>query len=99
MYTSGCPNSQNRCCHSTGLPPAATSKKCVPNSRSNSSSTRPIVITGRLKASRSCTTSPIHTNTGIRNSVMPGARMFSTVTARFTAETVDAIPAISSPIA
>ena len=30
---------------------------------------------------------------------MPGARMFRIVTARFTAETVEAIPAISSPIA
>ena len=57
------------------------------------------MITGRLKASSSCTTSPIQTNTGIRNSVMPGARMFRIVTARLMAETVDAIPAIRSPIA
>jgi hypothetical protein len=25
MYTSGCPKIQNRCCHSSGLPPAAAS--------------------------------------------------------------------------
>ena len=56
-------------------------------------------MTGRRNASRSCTTSAIHTNTGIRNSVMPGARMLRIVTARFTAETVDAMPAISRPIA
>ena len=57
------------------------------------------MITGRLNASSSWTTRPIQTNTGIRNSVIPGARMLRIVTARFTAETVDAIPAISSPIA
>ncbi len=37
-------------------------------------------------------------NTGMRNMVMPGARMLMIVTARFTAETVDAMPAISSPV-
>ena len=35
----------------------------------------------------------------MRNSVMPGARMFTTVTARFTAPAVDAMPVISSPSA
>ena len=47
----------------------------------------------------SCTTSPIHTITGTRNSDMPGARRLITVTARFTAPTVDATPAIRSPSA
>ena len=54
---------------------------------------------GSEKASSSWTTSVIQTNTGIRNSVMPGARMLMIVTAKFTAETVDAMPVMSSPIA
>ena len=56
-------------------------------------------MTGSAKASRNWTTSAIQTNTGIRNSVIPGARMLRTVTMKFTAETVEAIPVMSSPIA
>ena len=54
---------------------------------------------GSENTSRNCTTSPIHTNTGIRNSDMPGARMLMTVTARLTAPAVDAMPVISRPSA
>ena len=54
---------------------------------------------GSENASRNCTTSPIHTNTGIRNSDIPGARMLITVIARLIAPTVDAMPVISSPSA
>jgi hypothetical protein len=36
-------------------------------------------------------------NTGIRNSVIPGARMLMMVTARLTAETVDAMPVMIRP--
>ena len=34
MYTSGCPNTQNRCCQRTALAPAATLKKFIPKARS-----------------------------------------------------------------
>ena len=34
MYTSGCPNTQKRCCHRTGSPPLATLKKFIPKLRS-----------------------------------------------------------------
>ena len=46
---------------------------------------------GSANTSRNCTTSPIQTNTGMRNSVIPGARMLMIVTARLTAPAVDAI--------
>ncbi len=52
---------------------------------------------GSEKASSSCTTRPIHTKTGTRNSDMPGARMLMTVTARFTAPAVDAMPVMIRP--
>ena len=52
MYTSGCPNNQNRCCHSTGSPPAAALKKFVSESRSNISWNSATVMTGIAKTSR-----------------------------------------------
>ena len=54
---------------------------------------------GSEKASRSCTTSPIHTKTGTRKNDMPGARMLMTVTARFTAPAVEAMPVMIRPSA
>ena len=54
---------------------------------------------GRLNASRNCTTRPIHTNTGMRNNDIPGARMLMTVTARLMAPAVDAMPVMSRPAA
>ncbi len=97
MYTSGWPNSQNRCCHNTGSAPLVKLKKFVPNRRSNRASNNPTVRTGRAKIRRNCTTRVIHTKSGIRMKLIPGARMLTTVTARFTAETVEAIPRITRP--
>ena len=54
---------------------------------------------GSENASNSWTTNPIQTNTGTRKKDIPGARMLITVTARFTAPAVEAMPAISRPIA
>ena len=97
MYTSGWPNSQNRCCQSTGSPPLDGLKKLLPKFRSNISRNRAIVMTGRAKSSRNWVISPIHVKTGIRNRPMPGARMLRHVTIRFTAPTVEAMPVMSSP--
>ena len=54
-------------------------------------------MTGTANSSRNWTTRIIQVSTGILNSVMPGARMLSTVTIRFMAESSDAIPMIWSP--
>ena len=54
-------------------------------------------MTGMAKSSRNCTTSTIQVNTGICISFMPGARMFSTVTMRFSAPMSEAIPVICRP--
>ncbi len=56
-------------------------------------------MTGTANSSRNCTTRIIHENTGILNSVMPGARMLSTVTIRFIAESSEPMPAIWRPMA
>ena len=54
-------------------------------------------MTGMANSSRNCTTRIIQVNTGILNSVIPGARMLSTVTIRFIAESNEAIPVIWRP--
>ena len=44
----------------------------------------PTVIGGNASTTRNCTTRVIQTKTGIRMSVMPGARMLRIVTMKFT---------------
>jgi hypothetical protein len=56
-------------------------------------------MTGMANTSSTCTTKLIHVNTGIFMSVMPGARMLSTVTTRLMPPTRDAMPVICRPIA
>jgi hypothetical protein len=97
MYTSGWPNSQKRCCHSSGSPPAAGLKKLAPKFRSNISRNRATVMIGMANRIRNDDTSVIHVKTGMRIRVMPGARMLRMVTMRFTAPTVDAMPRICRP--
>ena len=46
---------------------------------------------------RNATTSIIHVNTGIRMSVMPGARMFRMVTMKLIADVVEPMPRRTSP--
>ncbi len=56
-------------------------------------------MTGRANSSRNETTSVIHTKTGIRSMVMPGARSFRIVTMKLIAATSEASPRIWRPIA
>ncbi|CAB4656723.1 unannotated protein [freshwater metagenome] len=96
-YTSGCPKIQNKCSHNSGLAPFATLKKFASNSRSSMSRTWADVSTGIAKSSKNCDTSAIQVKIGIRMSVMPGARILSTVTMRFTAPVSEAIPVMIKP--
>ena len=86
MYTSGCPKNQNRCCHSSGEPPPCpcsspltTSppgmKKLVPAERSSSSRIPPANNTLNASRLRIAVTNHAHTVSGMRISVIPGARM------------------------
>ena len=97
-YTSGWPKIQNKCCQSNGSAPCDTSKNVAPYERWNISSTSATVMTGSENTRRNCTTRIIHVNTGIFISVIPGARMLSTVTMRLIEPIKDAIPAICKPI-
>ena len=52
---------------------------------------------GMAKSRRNWATSDIHTNTGMRMRLMPGARMLMTVTIKLTAPLRDAMPRIWRP--
>ena len=52
---------------------------------------------GMAKSRRNWATSDIHTKTGMRMRLMPGARMLMTVTMRLTAPLSDAMPRIWRP--
>ena len=99
MYTSGWPNIQNKCCHKSGSAPASGLKNWASKSRSNINRNRATVITGSANNSRNWVISSIQVSTGMRISVMPGARMLRQVTMRFMDETSDAMPRICRPMA
>ncbi len=93
MYTSGWPKNQNRCWYSSGSPPPAGSKKVVPKLRSVSSMVSAPARTGTASSSRIAVTSIDHTNSGMRCSVMPGARMLRMVVMKLIAPRIDEMPA------
>src|ERR1700682_449687 len=80
MYTSGCPKNQKICWYITGSPPPAALKNDVPKWRSNSTIVTAPASTGMTAISRNAVMSQVHANIGNFISVMPGARMLSTVT-------------------
>ena len=98
MYTSGWPKIQNRCCHSSELPPRSTSKKAVSKPRSSSSSRSP--MTSGVKPNRimNAITSTAQANSGMRLRVMPGVRIFSTPMMISIAAAMAPISATASPI-
>ena len=79
MYTSGWPKNQKRCCQRSGSPPPDGSNQWVPIVRSKSSMAHADVSTGSASRSRIAVMNRDQTTSGSRNSVMPGARMFTTV--------------------
>ena len=79
MYTSGWPKNQNRCCHNSGSPPPSGMKKWVPNMRSKTIMASAEVSTGRASSNRMATINSDQMVSGMRNRVMPGARMLMMV--------------------
>ena len=99
MYTSGWPKIQKRCWYRIGSPPAAALKKFAGKLRSMYTWISAAVTGGIANSVRNATTSIIHTNTGMRISVMPGARMLSVVTMKFTAVATEPMPSMMMPTA
>src|SRR5690625_3663 len=90
IYTSGCPNIQNKCSQIITLPPIDGSKKFAPNKRSKVRRNRPIVNAGNANRIKMFATKEAHVNNGIRINVIPGPRIEITVTIKL-------IPAINVP--
>ncbi len=84
MYTSGCPKNQNRCCHRIA-PPLAASKTCEPNRRSASNTSSAAASTGNASRIRIDVNRVFQTKIGIRNMVIPGARIPMIVVMKLTA--------------
>ena len=72
-------------------------KNGAPQRVSNISCHSATPITGIANSSRNATTKVIQAKTGMRSSVIPGARMLKTVTMKLIAPARDAMPAICSP--
>ena len=94
MYTSGCPNTQKRCCHNTTLPPLATLKKLNMKYLSKVSSINATVITGKANTKRIAVMKLIQVNKGNRIIVIPGALMLIIVTIKLNEAAREAIPSI-----
>ncbi|CAM5528277.1 hypothetical protein SGLAM104S_00950 [Streptomyces glaucescens] len=97
MYTSGCPKNQNRCCHSSA-PPFAASKTCEPNRRSASRQSSAAASTGNASRIRIDVNRVFQVKIGIRNIVMPGARIPMMVVMKLTAPRIVPKPASASPM-
>ena len=77
----------------TGSPPPAGSKNCVPKLRSVSSMVSAPARTGSDRTNSHTVTRIDHTNSGMRCSVMPGARMLKMVVMKLMAPRIELAPA------
>src|SRR6266853_2544796 len=93
MYTSGWPKNQTRFKNSSGSPPPAGSKKVVPKLRSVSSIVIAPASTGNDSSNRNAVTRIDQTKSGMRCSVMPGARMLKIVVMKLIELMIDEAPA------
>ena len=69
----------------------------MPKLRSKNTMISATVMIGIANTVRNATTSIIHTNTGMRMSVMPGARMLRIVTMKLIADVVEPMPSMTRP--
>ena len=74
-------------------PPLAASKMCAPSSRSASSTSSAAASTGKTISTRIEVTRMFQVKIGIRNMVMPGARMLRIVVTKLTAPRIVPRPA------
>ena len=96
MYTSGWPKNQNRCCQRI-TPPLAGSNTCAPKCRSTSSPNSAAVRIGNAMSTRIAVTKMFQVKIGIRNIVMPGARMQTIVVMKLTPPRMVPRPASARP--
>ncbi|GHE61252.1 hypothetical protein GCM10018782_39390 [Streptomyces griseoaurantiacus] len=97
MYTSGWPKNQNRCCHSSG-PPFSAAKTRAPNRRSASSASNAAARTGKASSTSTLVSRMFQVKIGIRNIVIPGARMQMIVVMKLTAPRIVPKPVSARPM-
>ena len=99
MYTSGWPKNQNRCCHRIGEPAARRRRRCGRRSGGRRTAWPPAAVsTGKAISTSTLVTSMFQVKIGIRNIVMPGARMVTTVAMMFTAVRMPESPVSTTPM-
>ena len=96
MYTSGWPKNQNRFCHRSA-PPLLAAKTWAPRRRSTSSTSSAAASTGNASSTMIEVSSAFQVKIGIRNIVMPGARMQKIVVMKLTAAEDRAEPGQHQP--
>src|SRR3954449_5548797 len=74
-------------------PPAAALKKSVPSARSSSTMNCEPAMNGVAITTSSDVVKFAHTSSGMRQNVMPGARIVMIVTRKFSAVAIDEAPA------
>src|SRR3954470_23764618 len=79
-------------------PPCEGSKKCVPSARSKSTRNCEPAMNGVAITTSSEVVKFAHTSSGMRQKVIPGARMVMIVTRKFSAVMIDEVPANCTPI-
>jgi len=97
MYTSGCPKIQNRCCHSSELPPSSGVKKWYPNPRSSSRNKLPTISGVNANSTMKPKINIDHPYSGMRVSVMPGVLSLRTAMMISIAPAIAPISAVPSP--
>src|SRR6266496_4341115 len=95
--TSGWPKNQNRCCQRIA-PPLAESNTCAPSLRSISSTSKAAASTGNASSTRMLVSRMFQVKMGIRNIVMPGARMQKIVVTKFTPDKIVPNPDSTNPM-
>ncbi len=96
MYTSGWPKNQNRCCQRMA-PPFSGANTSAPYWRSMKAIARAAASTGKHRITRMLVTKIVHVKIGIRNMVMPGARMVKIVVMKLTAPRMVPRPPMARP--
>ena len=86
MYTSGWPKNQNRCCQRIGVAAVGGVEDVrAEMAVGDSSISAAAVSTGNARSTSTLVTSMFQVKIGMRNIVMPGARMAETVVTMLTA--------------
>src|SRR3954452_13485947 len=93
MEKVGCDQNNKTCWYMSTSPPCEGSKKCVPSARSKSRKNCEPAMNGVAITTSSEVVKFAQASSGMRQNVMPGARMVMIVTRKFSAVAIEDAPA------